>query len=82
MTYVIPDSVYQALKWLGLVCLPAVATFYGVCAPLWGWPAPEAVVATINAAGVLMGACLGYSALTAKEEAAQGAHLKPDGGEE
>lgn len=67
MQYIIPDKVYQALKWAGLVALPAVATFYGVCAPLWAWPAPEAVVTTINAAGVLMGACLGYSALTAKD---------------
>lgn len=66
MNYIIPDKIYQALKWAGLVCLPAIATFYGVCAPLWGWPAPEAVVTTINALGVLMGACLGYSALTAK----------------
>lgn len=67
MSYIIPDKIYQALKRTGLVCLPAIATFYGACAPLWGWPAPEAVVTTINAAGVLMGACLGYSALTAKD---------------
>lgn len=72
MSYIIPDKIYQALKWAGLVCLPAVATFYGVCAPLWGWPAPEAVVTTINAAGVLMGACLGYSALTAKTGDSEG----------
>ncbi len=68
MQYPIPDNVYQALKWAGLVALPAVAVFYGTCAPLWGWPAPEAVVTTINSAGVLMGACLGYSALTAKSD--------------
>ena len=68
MQYIIPDKVYQALKWAGLVALPAVATFYGACASLWGWPAPEAVVTTINALGVLMGACLGYSALTAKTD--------------
>lgn len=67
MQYVIPDKLYQFLKWAGLICLPALATFYGVCAPLWGWPAPDAVVTTINALGVLMGACLGYSAATAKE---------------
>ena len=66
MNYIIPDKIYQGLKWAGLVCLPACAVFYGTCAPLWGWPAPEAVVTTINAAGVLMGACLGYSAVTAK----------------
>ena len=67
MDYIIPDKAYQALKWAGLVAMPAIAVFYGTCAPLWGWPAPEAVVTTINAVGVLMGACLGYSALTAKE---------------
>ncbi len=66
MQYIIPDNVYNVFKWVGLICLPAIATFYGVCAPLWGWPAPEAVVTTINAFGVLMGACLGYSAVTAK----------------
>ena len=68
MSYIIPDKVYQALKWAGLVALPALAVFYGTVAPLWGWPAPEAVVTTINALGVLMGACLGYSALTAKTD--------------
>lgn len=67
MRYAIPDDVYQALKWVGLVALPALATFYGVVGPLWGWPAPEAVVTTINAAGVLVGACVGYSAATARE---------------
>ena len=54
------------MKWIGLVVCPALATFYGVDAPLWGWPAPENVVTTINAIGVLIGALIGYSAITAK----------------
>lgn len=73
MNYFLPESVYQALKWVGLIALPAVATFYGVCAPLWGWPAPEAVVTTINACGVLLGALVGYSAATAVPDDAKGA---------
>ncbi len=68
MSYFLPDCAYQALKWVGLIALPAVATFYGVCAPLWGWPVPEAVVTTINAGGVLLGALVGYSAATAKPD--------------
>lgn len=68
MSYLIPEDIYKVMKWVGLVCLPALATFYGVCAPLWGWPAPEAVVTTINALGVLLGAVLGYSAATATDE--------------
>ena len=68
MEYKLPDSVYQALKWLGLIACPALATFYGVVAPMWGWPAPEAVVTTINAFGVLIGALIGYSAVTATKK--------------
>ena len=68
MDYKLPDNVYQALKWLGLIACPALATFYGVVAPMWGWPAPEAVVTTINAFGVLIGALIGYSAVTATKK--------------
>lgn len=67
MEYKLPDNLYNVLKWLGLIACPALATFYGVVAPLWGWPAPESVVTTINAIGVLIGALIGYSAITAKE---------------
>lgn len=69
MTYKLPGNVYDILKWLGLIACPALATFYGVVAPLWGWPAPEQVVTTINAVGVLIGALIGYSAITAKDAA-------------
>ncbi len=65
MDYKLPDAVYNVLKWLGLIACPALATFYGVCAPLWGWPCPEQVVTTINAVGVLIAALIGYSTLTA-----------------
>ena len=65
MYYKLPDSVYSVLKWVGLIACPALATFYGVVAPLWGLPHVEAVVTTINAFGVLIGALIGYSALTA-----------------
>lgn len=67
MEYKLPDKLYNVLKWLGLIACPALATFYGVVAPLWGWPAPESVVTTINAIGVLIGALIGYSAITATE---------------
>ena len=67
MEYKLPDNLYNILKWVGLIACPALATFYGVVAPLCGWPAPESVVTTINAIGVLIGALIGYSAITAKE---------------
>lgn len=68
MQYKLPDGIYNILKWVGLIACPAVATFYGVIAPLWNLPNPEAIVTTINANGVLIGALIGYSAITAKED--------------
>ena len=65
MNYKLPNEWYDVLKWVGLVACPALAVFYGVVAPLWGWPAPENIVTTINAVGVLIGALIGYSAITA-----------------
>lgn len=67
MEYKLPDKLYQVLKWVGLIACPALATFYGVIAPLWGLPNASEVVTTINALGVLIGALIGYSTLTATE---------------
>ena len=67
MTYFLPDNVYQILKWLGLIACPALATFVGVVGPVWGMPYVEATVTTINALGLLIGALIGASAITAKE---------------
>lgn len=67
MEYLLPDKVYTALKWLGLIACPAIATFVGVVGPVWGMPHVDAVVTTINAVGLLIGALIGASAITAKE---------------
>ena len=67
MEYQLPDKLYTILKWVGLIACPALATFYGVVAPLWDLPNVEGVVTTINAFGVLIGALIGYSALTATD---------------
>lgn len=68
MKYLLNDKAYKALKWAGLIACPALATFIGVVAPLWGMPHVDAVVTTINALGVLIGALIGASQLTATNE--------------
>ena len=65
--YKLPSGAYTALKWAGLVACPAIATFVGVVGPVWGMPFCDAVVITVNALGVCIGALIGYSAATAKE---------------
>lgn len=65
--YALPAGAYAVLKWVGLIACPAIATFVGAVGPLWGLPYVDAIVTTVNAAGVLIGALIGYSAATAKE---------------
>lgn len=65
--YKLPSGAYEALKWLGLIACPALATFVGAVGPVWGMQGCDAVVTTINAVGVLVGALIGYSAATARE---------------
>ena len=66
ITYLLPSKAYGILKWVGLIAMPAIATFLGVVGTVWGWPHTDAIVTTINAVGVLVGALIGVSQATAK----------------
>lgn len=68
MTYIIPDGVYQLLKWAGLIALPALAVFVSTVGQAWGMDPglSNAIVTTLNASGVLVGALLGISQASGK----------------
>lgn len=66
MDYLMPDGAYNVLKWLGLIACPALATFVGVVGPVWGLPHCDAIVTTINATGLLIGALIGASHVSAR----------------
>lgn len=55
------NKVYDILKWLVIIVMPAVATLYAALAPVWGWPRPDDVVLTLNAVTAFAGAILGIS---------------------
>lgn len=61
--WLIPSRVYDILKWLGLIVLPALAVFVNTVGPVWGWPYVDAIVTTLNALGILAGALIGVSAI-------------------
>lgn len=65
MDYLIPDRVYDVLKWVGLVLCPALAVLVATVGPAWGLPYVEPIVTTINAIGLFIGSLIGVSQLKA-----------------
>ena len=55
------DKLYTILKWLTLICLPALGTAYVALAGVWGFPYAEEISKTIMAVCTLCGALLGIS---------------------
>lgn len=55
------NEVYDVLKWIAQILLPALATFYFAIANIWGLPRAEEVIGTLAAIDALMGALLGIS---------------------
>lgn len=66
-SWLIPDRVYDVLKWIGLVVFPALAVCFGTVAPACGLDAgiSNTVVLTLNAVGTCIGAVIGASAIKA-----------------
>ena len=52
---------YDALKWISLICIPALATCYNALAGVWGWPYAAEIAKTANAVCVCIGALIGIS---------------------
>ena len=50
------DKIYNLLKWLVMIVLPALATFYTTLGGIWGLPYVEQVPATLTAIATFLGA--------------------------
>lgn len=55
------DKVYDVLKWIAMILLPALGTLYFALAQIWGLPCAEQVVGTITALDAFLGVLLGIS---------------------
>lgn len=60
------NKVYDVLKWITLVALPALTALWLTLANIWGFPYAEAIGATIAAITTFLGALLGVSSLQYK----------------
>ena len=57
----LPDKVYDVLKWVVMICFPAITTAYVGLAAIWGFPYAEEVAKTSAVICTLLGALLGIS---------------------
>lgn len=69
----ISNKVYDVLKWIAQIVLPALGTLYFALSGIWGFPYGEQVVGTIIAIDTSLGTVLGistaqYNAELRKEE--------------
>ena len=55
------NSLYDILKFLAQIVLPAVATLWAALGKIWGWPLVTEITATICAVDTFLGALLGIS---------------------
>ena len=57
------NKVYDLLKYIAQIVLPALATLYFALSKIWGLPYGEEIVGTISAIDVFLGALLGLSSM-------------------
>ena len=55
------NSLYDKLKFVAQIVLPAGATLYAALAGIWGLPYGTEITGTISAVDVFLGALLGIS---------------------
>ena len=55
------DKVYNVLKWIAMVVLPAIGTLYFTLSGIWGFPFGEQIVGTVAAVDTFLGVILGIS---------------------
>lgn len=64
----LPDKVYDVLKFIAQIVLPAIGTLYFALARIWNFPYAEEIVGTITAVDAFLGALLGISTLEYRKE--------------
>ena len=55
------NEMYDALKWIAMILLPAIGALYFTLAGIWGLPYAEQIVGTITGIDTFLGVILGIS---------------------
>lgn len=64
----LPNKVYDVLKYVTQIVLPAIGTLYFAISGIWGLPNAEQVVGTITAIVTFLGVLLGIASANYKKE--------------
>lgn len=62
------NKVYDSLKWIAQILLPALGTLYFALAGIWGFPYAEQIIGTITAIDTFLGVLLGISTMQYRKE--------------
>jgi hypothetical protein len=63
------EKIYDALKWISLIFLPALATLWFTVAKIWGLPYIAEITGTLVAIDTFLGALIGISNIRYQLEA-------------
>ena len=63
----LPNKVYDVLKYVAIVGLPAIGVLYAALAKIWGFPYGVEIVGTITAIDTFLGALLQISTYNYKK---------------
>ena len=69
------NKLYDRLKFLAQIALPALGTLYVTLAAIWDLPAPQEVAATILALDTFLGVLLGLQASAYNKGVIQAGHM-------
>lgn len=66
------NKLYDVLKWIAQIVIPAIAALYFGLANIWGLPYGEEIVGTLTVLDAFLGALLGISTVQYKKDAKNG----------
>lgn len=68
MKYILPDRLYDLIKFIVTVILPALSVAYVGLAGIWGFPYADEISRTIAVVYTFLCAVMGFSSYTAKPD--------------
>lgn len=66
---ILPEKIYESLRWIIWIVLPACGVLLSSLTNLWGWNLPlDAILGTLSAVELFLGTVLGIAKITNDKE--------------